>query len=66
MTAKLKFGGLGSDTVKSWSELEASTDGKTLKDAEFSQNIKVESDGQFYSAGLAGKWEACKMDKLQA
>lgn len=33
---KLQLGGFGSDTVKSWTELEAVTDTKSLTTAEFS------------------------------
>mgnify|MGYP001330765477 CR=1 FL=1 len=41
VTGKLKFGGIGSDSIKSWSEIEASTDGKSLSNAEFSQNFQA-------------------------
>jgi len=67
IAGKLKFGGIGTDTIKSWSELEACTDGKSLHKAEFSQNLHMHSDGQCYSAGVAGEWcgNHNKLEKLQ-
>lgn len=68
MKGKLTFGGIGTDAVKSWSEIEACTDGKKLHEAEFSQNFHGHMGDQCFSAGVKGKWcnEHKKMEKIQA
>ena len=68
VTAKLALGGFGNDSVKSWTNLELTSDLKSLTEAEFGENLTIKNDGQTYSIGGKGVWSMKdkKLDEMQA
>lgn len=54
--AKLALGGFGSDTVKSWTHVEACTDLKTLHKAHICENISIKNDDLTFNVGGKGTW----------
>jgi len=66
--AKLALGGVGSDTVKSWTHVEVCTDLKTLHKAEMCENISIKNDDLTFNIGGKGVWcnEHKKMEEIQA
>ena len=66
--AKLSLGGFGNDTVKSWTDVEVTSDLKTLKKAKFSESLSIKNDDQTYSIGGKGVWNNAskQLDEIEA